>query len=130
MRQRLIRILVVDDDCSARLLHSRLLRQMGYEVDTASDGLEALQLVERQTFDAIISDLEMPHLDGFDLAREVAHRPSTARPRLLAITANEGVEVGGEAMGAGFDGVLRKPISWDRLQGAMEYLEELARALS
>lgn len=69
MRQK--QVLVVDDEPSIREIISALLEDEGYEVRSARDGLEALAMLESRTFDLILSDLKMPRLDGFALARRI-----------------------------------------------------------
>lgn len=81
------RILCVDDDPQVRALFERLLTQEGYEVVTAKDGIEGLASVASRSFDLIISDVMMPHLDGYDLTTELKKNPATKDIPLLIVTA-------------------------------------------
>ena len=73
-----MRILVVEDDENSRLLQHTLLEASGYEVDSASNGKEALEAMDRARPDLIVSDIMMPEMDGFALCRAVKSDPSTA----------------------------------------------------
>lgn len=74
------RILVVDDDVPLATMLAQTLVLDGHEADTASTGLVALDRLTRYAYDAVITDVRMPHLDGLGLYRELAHRdPHLAR---------------------------------------------------
>ena len=81
MGGHLIRILVVDDEASIRRLAERTLRDAGYEVALASDGPEALTIVETQTvpFDLFVVDFSMPQMRGDELARQLRYRDPDAK---------------------------------------------------
>lgn len=80
-------ILVVDDSISVRKVVARQLRSLGYEVEEVSHGLEALGRLRNQTYRLILTDLEMPQLDGFELLAELAQSPSLrALPVVVAST--------------------------------------------
>jgi CheY-like chemotaxis protein len=68
------RILVVDDDASVRQLVATILADEGFEVEQAVDGVDALAKIAAQAYDAIVSDLQMPRLDGLSLLREIRRR--------------------------------------------------------
>ena len=80
------RILVVDDDQGARDLIVSSLRADGHDVDSSSNGIEALRLVSRQWYDLIVSDLKMPELDGPNLYSEVTRRWPTGPPHVLFVS--------------------------------------------
>ncbi len=65
------KVLVVDNESGSRRNISFLLREQGYEVDEADDGLTALDLLDRKTFDLIICDVVMPRLSAFDVVRQI-----------------------------------------------------------
>jgi two-component system NtrC family sensor kinase len=80
------RILVVDDESIIAQLIADVLTGDGYEVDTAPDGLAALELIGRRVYDLVLSDLRMPELDGLGLYRELERsRPDLAR-RFVFVT--------------------------------------------
>lgn len=80
-------ILVVDDSISVRRVVTRNLRSLGYEVEEVSHGLEALGKLRNQTYSMVLTDLEMPHLDGFELLAELARvKPLNTLPVVVAST--------------------------------------------
>jgi DNA-binding response OmpR family regulator len=79
------RVLVVDDDPGMRNMLSVALRRHGFVTDTAADGLEALALLSEQRFDAVLTDLQMPRLDGLSLMRKI-HAADSAIPVLIQTT--------------------------------------------
>lgn len=81
-----LKVLVVDDEPSIRLLVSRALQRNGFETDVASDGVEALEKLEQDRFDLLILDVMMPRLNGIDVIEQLsgnAERP----PKILVMTA-------------------------------------------
>ena len=77
------RVLVVDDEIRIAQLVVEVLEAEGYEVDTAANGLVALEQIEARDYDLILSDLRMPELDGIGLYREIERRRPTLLSRLL-----------------------------------------------
>src|SRR5215469_1795474 len=68
------RILLIDDDESIRRDYGRALRSLGFVVDVAADGREAVDLLREKAFDTVISDINMPHMGGMELLRAVRER--------------------------------------------------------
>jgi len=85
------RILLVDDDPMITELVVDMLGIEGYDVDTATNGLEALQKLERQRYDLIITDLHMPKLDGSGFYRELAQRKLHSLKRIIFLTGTTGM---------------------------------------
>lgn len=106
------RILVVDDDPTSAQGLALILRHEGYEVQTAADGESALELAAAFGPEAILSDLDLPGIDGHELARRLRHNRSiTARLRILvAVTGQSEPEVRRRSREAGFARHLVKPI--------------------
>ena len=84
------RILLVDDDPMITELVVDMLGIEGYDVDTANNGLEALQKLERQRYDLIITDLHMPKLDGSGFYRELGRRKLHSLKRIIFLTGTTG----------------------------------------
>jgi CheY-like chemotaxis protein len=84
------RILLVDDDPMITELVVDMLGMEGYDVDTANNGLEALQKLERQRYDLIITDLHMPKLDGSGFYRELGRRKLHSLKRIIFLTGTTG----------------------------------------
>jgi putative nucleotidyltransferase with HDIG domain len=102
------RLLVVDDEPAARHLLSLILAAPAFQCTTASSGEEAVVALQREHFDAVISDLHMPGMSGMELLAEVRRRhPHTA---FLVTTGVDDVDVGVQAMRSGADDYLVKPL--------------------
>jgi two-component system response regulator (stage 0 sporulation protein F) len=112
------RILIVDDEENTRLGLSKLLSQDGFVVDLAANGMEALEMLHRQRVNLVISDINMPDMNGMAFLREISRRfPST---NVIMITAYGGVESYLEAMNLGALEYLHKPIRLDELRSVMK----------
>jgi DNA-binding NtrC family response regulator len=108
------KILVVDDDASLRRILEYNLAQEGYAVATAASGEEALNLLEKASFELVVTDIKMPGIDGMDLLRKVKERsPET---QVLVITAFGTIEMAVEAMKAGAFEYVTKPFNRDELK--------------
>jgi DNA-binding NtrC family response regulator len=107
------RILVVDDEPSARSGLAKLLGQEQYEVDTAADGLLALELVAERTPALILTDLKMPNMDGMELIARI--REKNPEIPIIVATAFGDVLSAVQAMRAGAEDYLTKPIDFDAL---------------
>jgi adenylate cyclase len=108
------RILVVDDQRTNAEMVSGLLRNLGYEVELALNGQEALDLVREKGPDLVISDILMPGLDGYELCRRLRANAATALLPVILVT---GVEQTERIKGveAGADDFLAKPVNWAEL---------------
>jgi len=76
-------LLIVDDDKAVRRLLARIAERAGFEVDTAKDGMQALEMLQRQQYEIAIVDLMMPRLSGYELVQKI----STLNPRPIVIVA-------------------------------------------
>jgi signal transduction histidine kinase/DNA-binding response OmpR family regulator len=115
-----LRILLAEDNVVNQKLALRLLGQMGYRADLASNGIEAIECVERQPYDLVLMDVQMPEMDGLEATRRIVARPAPAnRPRIVAMTANAMQGDREECLAAGMDDYLTKPIRVDALVDAL-----------
>ncbi len=115
-----LRILLAEDNVVNQKLALRLLQQMGYRADLASNGLEAIESVERQTYDVILMDVQMPEMDGLEASRWISQRwTPEKRPRIVAMTANAMQGDREECLAAGMDDYVTKPIRVDQLVEAL-----------
>jgi signal transduction histidine kinase/DNA-binding response OmpR family regulator len=115
-----LRILLAEDNAVNQKLAMRILQQMGYRADLASNGIEAVESVQRQAYDVVLMDVQMPELDGLDATRRICElMEAPQRPYIVAMTAN--AMQGDEEMclAAGMDDYLTKPIRVDRLVAAL-----------
>jgi CheY-like chemotaxis protein len=106
-----LRILLAEDNAMNQKVALRLLDQLGYRADVASNGLEALEALELQPYDVVLMDVQMPELDGLDASRRICERwPAEVRPRIVAMTANAMPEDREACFAAGMDDYVAKPI--------------------
>lgn len=112
MAKRLpLQILIAEDNAVNQKLILRLLSQMGYRADVAGNGIEAIQAVERQHYDVILMDVQMPEMDGLEAARQICERwARTRRPRIIAMTASAMQGDREACLAAGMDDYVSKPI--------------------
>jgi PAS domain S-box-containing protein len=119
-RRQPLRILLAEDNAVNQKVALRLLAQMGYRADVAANGLEAIDAIERQTYDVVLMDVQMPELDGFEASREINRRwPGERRPRIVAMTANAMQGDRERCAAAGMDDYVSKPIRVEELVGAL-----------
>ncbi|MEO8305832.1 MAG: GAF domain-containing protein [Betaproteobacteria bacterium] len=115
-----LRILLAEDNAVNQKLAMRILQQMGYRADLASNGIEAIECVERQSYDVVLMDVQMPEMDGLEASREITKRWSAAkRPRIVAMTANAMQGDREMCIAAGMDDYLTKPIRVEQLVEAL-----------
>jgi chemosensory pili system protein ChpA (sensor histidine kinase/response regulator) len=108
-------VMIVDDSLTVRKITSRLLTREGFEVVTAKDGLDALQLLGERVPDAMLLDIEMPRMDGFELAKTMKADPRLAHIPVIVITSRTAVKHRARAQELGVDGYLGKPYQEDEL---------------
>jgi len=93
---------------------------MGYRADLASNGIEAIESVERQPYDVVLMDVQMPEMDGLEASRQITQRwPAAQRPRIVAMTANAMQGDRELCLAAGMDDYLTKPIRVEQLVQAL-----------
>jgi putative two-component system response regulator len=102
-------VLIVDDDKPSREILMRLLKYYNFEVDSAVNGEDALELAEQKVYDFAILDLALPQMDGWQLLNRLQSQPQTQNLRSVAITAFYDPQVAREARNAGFLACYPKP---------------------
>jgi CheY-like chemotaxis protein len=123
-----LRILLAEDHSSNQKLALLTLGKLGYRADVAANGLEVLSALERQAYDVILMDMQMPEMDGLEATRRI--RQERARengPRIIAMTANVTKEDRRACFDAGMDDYLSKPIRVNELVAALNKSVPLAR---
>ena len=123
MAERLpLRILLADDNATNQKLGRMILKRLGYKSDVAGNGKEVLEAVERQPYDVVLMDIEMPEMDGLEATRRIiAEYPEDIRPKIVAVTANAMEGDRERFFDAGMSGYVSKPI---RVEVLVETLEE------
>lgn len=109
------KILAVDDSASMRQMVSFTLKSAGFEVTEASDGVEALRVAQSQVFDVVISDVNMPNMDGLSLAKELRALSSYRFTPILMLTTESSNEKKQAGRAAGATGWIVKPFNPDQL---------------
>jgi signal transduction histidine kinase/ligand-binding sensor domain-containing protein/ActR/RegA family two-component response regulator len=114
------RLLLVEDDTIIAAVISGLLEQQGHTVFHVANGLAALAELAHADFDAVLLDLDLPGVDGFQIARLIRQREHDGQSLpIVAVTARSGSEDEMRAQAAGMDGFLRKPLSGEQLAQAL-----------
>jgi CheY-like chemotaxis protein len=109
------RILVVDDDEMVLMALNELLKPEGYEVDAVGSGAEALEHLEKHTYNLLMLDIIMPEMNGFELCRKIRQKEALQETPIVFLTAKSREEDREEGIEAGANLFLSKPISPDKL---------------
>jgi PAS domain S-box-containing protein len=118
---RVLRILLAEDNVVNQMVMIKMLNKLGYQADVVASGQEVLRSLERQPYDLILMDVQMPEMDGFEAARAIRKLwPSADQPKIIAITAYALKGDREKCLDAGMDDYLSKPVK----------LEDLAEKLS
>lgn len=116
------RILVVDDDPVSLKVVTAILKQVGYETLTAASGSEALSRLDELRPDLVISDVEMPRMNGYELTRQLRQHPLTAHLPIMILTAHDTVQEKIRGFEAGADEYMLKPFEPSELQARVRAL--------
>ncbi len=108
-------ILVVDDTRSMRAMVAAVLQGAGYEVAEAADGMEALQLARQRVFDMVVTDHNMPVMDGVTLVRELRALPNYDPVALIVLSTEASAELKQKGREAGATGWMAKPFDPQRM---------------
>jgi chemosensory pili system protein ChpA (sensor histidine kinase/response regulator) len=119
-------VLVVDDSITVRRVTQRLLVREGYRVTLAADGLQALEKLQQERPTVVLSDIEMPRMDGFDLVRNIRSDPRLSDLPVIMITSRIAEKHREHARALGVDHYLGKPYSEDELLGLIAHYARVA----
>ena len=108
----MFKILIVEDDKELSLLFQKVLEKSGYQVKSASDGAQALEVLDREYIDLIISDIMMPVMDGLEATRYIrrSNKENARDIPIIAMTANAFTEDRRRVLEAGMNEHLAKPL--------------------
>ena len=108
-------ILVVDDTRSMRKMVAAVLQGAGYEVSEAGDGVEALELAQSRSFDLVVTDHNMPRMDGVTLVRSLRGLAEYDNVALIVLSTETGAELKAQGREAGATGWMAKPFDPQRM---------------
>lgn len=112
------RVLIVDDEEDLRTLLGEVLEGAGYAVSTASDGLEALELLKHQEFDAALLDIQMPNMNGMQVLKYITeHHPAM---KSIILTGYADLGHAEEARGSGAADFIGKPYTLENVIGSLQ----------
>jgi PAS domain S-box-containing protein len=119
-----IRILVVDDNEINQVVACKFLQKLGYQVEVARNGREAVDSIAHATYDAVLMDCEMPEMDGYEATQEIRRQEQTTTRHLpiIALTGHASSEDEQRCRQAGMDDVVTKPITLPTLRAKLERL--------
>ena len=116
-----LQILLAEDNGVNQQLATQLLKKMGYRADVVGNGLEVINALERQSYDVILMDLQMPEMDGLTATQKICERwPASIRPWIVAVTANAMQGDREACLKAGMDNYISKPIQIEELVAALQ----------
>jgi CheY-like chemotaxis protein len=118
-KQHPLRILLAEDNQVNQKLAARILELLGYRADIASNGLETIESVERQQYDVILMDVQMPEMDGLEATRQIVAKWPQKHPRIIGLTANALEGDREQCLAAGMDDYISKPIRVEELIDAL-----------
>ncbi|MBK7993817.1 MAG: response regulator [Blastocatellia bacterium] len=119
-----LRILLAEDNAINQKVAIQLLKQMGYRADTVANGLEVLSALERQSYDLVLMDIQMPEMDGLEATRQICQKwPKDKRPYIIAMTAGAMESDKEKCLSVGMSDYVSKPINVQQLQLSLERCE-------
>ncbi|MFT3867951.1 MAG: response regulator [Nibricoccus sp.] len=123
-KTRPLRILVAEDNVVNQRVSRMQLKNLGHSVDIAAHGLEVLELIERNEYDVIFMDCQMPELDGYDTTRRIRKHATQSHLRIVAMTANAMQGDRERCIEAGMDDYVTKPTRPDDLANALQRCQD------
>jgi len=121
-------ILLVEDSQINRFLLTNVLEEHGYRVDSAADGLQAIEKIEKNSYDAVLMDIQMPVMDGFEATAKIRESEQLTKKHLpiIALTAHAFEEDRKRCLDAGMDHYISKPVDYEQLFSVIELVTKKA----
>jgi CheY-like chemotaxis protein len=115
-----LRVMVADDNPVNRKVALGCLKRLGYQADSATNGVELLERLRHVAYDLVFMDVQMPEMDGLEATRRIRTEfPPANQPRIVAMTAAAFPEDRSRCMDAGMDDYVAKPVSMDELTAVL-----------
>ena len=114
-----IKILLVEDDQINQLLAEKTLGKMGYLIDKAVNGQQAIEMIEKKSYNIVLMDLQMPVMDGLEAA-QIIRSSDYPQPVIIAMTANVMTEDRARCLAVGMNDFVSKPINLEHLQRTLQ----------
>ncbi|MEM7355176.1 MAG: two-component regulator propeller domain-containing protein, partial [Acidobacteriota bacterium] len=118
-----LRVLMAEDNPVNQKVASLMLKNLGYEADVAANGVEVLAALQRQTYDLVLMDVQMPEMDGFETTRRIQRLPKNEQPTIVAMTAHALRGYREKCLDAGMNDYLSKPLKLEPLKTVLERVE-------
>jgi chemosensory pili system protein ChpA (sensor histidine kinase/response regulator) len=115
-------VVVVDDSISVRKFVGRMLEKAGYRVKLAADGLEASEIIAQVGCHLVLTDIEMPRMNGYELMSHLRQDPATRQIPVMVVTSRAGAKHRDRAMKEGAVGFMIKPVQEDQLIETVEQI--------
>ncbi len=120
---RALRILVAEDNPVNQKMAMLMLKRLGYRGEAVADGREVLKALERQPYDVVLMDIQMPEMDGLEAAKRIRERRSSAQPKIIAVTAYAMTGDRERCIEAGMQDYLAKPFTQEELKAVLERVD-------
>ncbi|MBI3592481.1 MAG: response regulator [Nitrospirae bacterium] len=115
-----MKLLVVDDDKTTRKLLSLYLKGKGYEIVTAENGLDAMEKLGTENINLVVTDMNMPYMDGIELTKTLRADPAWTRVPIIMVTTEADDDEKKKALEAGVDDYLVKPTNADQISDSIK----------
>ncbi len=125
-----LRVLIVDDDMTMRIVMREILECDGFQVEEAADGREAMAVLSRSRVDLVILDIEMPHMNGLEVCAEIRAASNGSKVPVVMTTSLEDVDSIRKAYEIGATDFIIKPVNWTIFPYRIRYIMRAVEALN
>jgi CheY-like chemotaxis protein len=126
IQKKKAKVLLAEDNLLNQKVAVKQLRKLGYEADVVSNGVEALKALEKESYEIVLMDCQMPEMDGFEATRRIRDLPAKSHVRIIAMTANAMQGDRERCLAAGMDDYMAKPIVFEEFSARVAAWSRLA----